>query len=117
RRVAQLDRRVRNCTWGPFWAGPIRRLSELQLGLVGIGKIPRAVAAAAAALGLRVAAFDPYVPDGDWPDGVVRRRSLADLAAESDVLSGHAPLTARTHPLIDGGGPAASATQAGAAPH
>jgi D-3-phosphoglycerate dehydrogenase len=101
RRVAQLDRRVRAGTWGPFSAGPIRRLSELQLGLVGMGKIPRAVAGAAAALGLRVAAFDPYVPDGDWPDGVLRRRSLGDLAAESDVLSVHAPLTAETTHLID----------------
>jgi D-3-phosphoglycerate dehydrogenase len=101
RRVAQLDRRVRDGTWDPFAAGPIRRLSDLQLGLVGMGKIPRAVAVAAAALGLRVAGVDPFLDDADWPAGVERRPTLEELAAESDVLSVHAPLTPETRHLID----------------
>jgi D-3-phosphoglycerate dehydrogenase len=101
RRVVQLNRRARDGTWDPFAAGPIQRSSDLQLGLIGMGKIPRAVAVAAAALGMRVAAFDPYVGDEDWPEGVGRRASLAELASESDVLSVHAPLTADTRHMID----------------
>lgn len=101
RRVVQLDRRVRAGTWDPFAAGPIRRLGDLRLGLVGAGRIPRAVATGAAALGMRVLAFDPYVADADWPAGMERRDTLDDLAAECDVLSVHAPLTTETHHLID----------------
>ena len=101
RRVVQLNRRASDGTWDPFAAGPIQRSSDLQLGLIGMGKIPRAVAVAAAALGMRVAAFDPYVGDEDWPAGVGRRASLAELASESDVLSVHAPLTADTRHMID----------------
>jgi D-3-phosphoglycerate dehydrogenase / 2-oxoglutarate reductase len=101
RRVVQLDRRVRRGEWGPFAAGEIRRITELRLGLVGAGRIPRTVATMAAALGMQVLAFDPYVSDADWPDGIERRSTLQELAGECDVLSVHAPLTPETQHLID----------------
>ena len=101
RRVVALDRRVREGTWDVFSAGPIRRLSTLRLGLVGAGRIPRAVAVSARALGLAVAAHDPYVSQDDWPDGVERVETLEELAAGCDVLSLHAPLTAETRHLVD----------------
>jgi D-3-phosphoglycerate dehydrogenase len=101
RRIAQLDRHVREGLWDPFAAGSVPRLRGMRLGLVGAGRIPRAVAAVASALGLHVAAFDPYVPDEDWPPGVERREALDDLAAESDILSLHTPATPETRHIVN----------------
>jgi len=100
RRIAQFDRDVRRGRWDVLGAGPIRRLGGARLGLVGAGRIPRAVATRAAALGLRVAAFDPYVADADWPAGVDRINSLEDLVAQSDFLSLHAPSLPKTRHLV-----------------
>jgi D-3-phosphoglycerate dehydrogenase len=103
RRVARGDRLVRNGGWGALAAGPVRRLEGQLLGLVGLGRIPRAVAPKASALGLRVAAHDPFVPDDNWPEGIERYAALVELAAAADFLSVHVPLTDETHHLVDEG--------------
>jgi glycerate dehydrogenase len=75
--------------------GEIRDLHGSVLGLVGRGSIGGAVAAIAAAFGMRVVFFDPAhtVPDP-------AQRSLAALLAEADVISLHCPLTAGTRGMI-----------------
>ena len=72
-----------------------------RLGLVGFGAIARATAARAAALGMSVGAFDPYLPpdSGAWKEA--ERLELDDLLAKSDVVSLHVPLTDRTRNLVD----------------
>jgi phosphoglycerate dehydrogenase-like enzyme len=86
-----------------FAAAPsVRRLGTLTFGVVGLGRIGTAAALRAKALGLRVAFFDPYRPTGsELALGVERAETLEELAARSDVLSIHAPLTAETRGLID----------------
>nr|WP_319383584.1 hydroxyacid dehydrogenase [uncultured Roseibium sp.] len=71
------------------------------LGLVGFGAIAQAVSKAARALGMRIAAFDPYLTPTDpaWSD--VRSCGLEELLALADVLSLHVPLTQSTRNLID----------------
>jgi D-3-phosphoglycerate dehydrogenase len=101
RRVVYGDRLVRDGTWDPLAAGPVRRLEGQLLGLVGLGHIPRSVAVKARALGLRVAAHDPYVADEEWPEGVERYADLDELAGDADFLSLHTPLTGETHHLVD----------------
>jgi D-3-phosphoglycerate dehydrogenase / 2-oxoglutarate reductase len=100
RRVAQGDRLVRSGGWGALAAGPVGRLEGQLLGLIGCGRIPRSVAAKARGLGLRVAAHDPYVADGAWPEGIERYADLGELAADADFLSVHAPLTEETRHLV-----------------
>jgi (S)-sulfolactate dehydrogenase len=82
-----------------------REIAGKRLGLVGFGSIARETARRAAALGMAIAAYDPFVADEDpaWTPayGPVQRRDLATLIAESDVLSLHVPLTAETRGLID----------------
>ena len=77
-----------------------REISGKRLGLVGLGSIARETARRAAALGMSVAAHDPYVPSGDlaWsqPSGRVEPLGLDDLVATSDVISLHVPLTPET---------------------
>jgi (S)-sulfolactate dehydrogenase len=73
------------------------------LGLVGFGSIARETAARARALGLRIAAYDPYLASDDkcWRD--TRNLPLNQLLAEVDILSLHIPLTDETRRMIDAG--------------
>jgi len=76
------------------------------MGLVGFGGIAREVARRAEALGMRIAAFDPYLPADDPAWRGVQRCTLEELLALADVVSLHVPLTDGTRGLI---GPAAIA--------
>jgi D-3-phosphoglycerate dehydrogenase / 2-oxoglutarate reductase len=101
RRIVRGDRRVRAGEWGALGAGPVRRLEGQLLGLIGCGRIPRSLAVKARALGLSVAAYDPFVAVEAWPEGVERYNSLERLAAGADFLSVHAPLTEETRHMVD----------------
>ncbi len=81
---------------------PLARVRGQQLGMIGLGRIGTATALRAKALGLRVAFYDPYLPDGvDRAVGVERVESLENLLATSDAVSLHCPLSEETHHLID----------------
>ncbi|MEQ9606173.1 MAG: NAD(P)-dependent oxidoreductase, partial [Kiloniellaceae bacterium] len=71
------------------------------LGLVGFGAIARQIAARARALGMTVAAADPFVAadDAAWQD-VARHESLESLLAAADAVSLHVPLTDKTRGLL-----------------
>ena len=77
-----------------------REMSGKRLGLIGFGSIARQAAARAAALGMAVSAFDPYLAANDPAWSNVRPATLADLAADCDVISVHVPLTDETRHLI-----------------
>ncbi|MDQ7842227.1 MAG: C-terminal binding protein [Armatimonadota bacterium] len=100
RRIVDLHDRVRSGRWDARDAVPIHRLRGQVLGLVGLGKIPRALAAKAQALGLEVIAADPYVDAETMKRLGVRKVELAELLAESDFVSVHAPLLPETRGLI-----------------
>lgn len=70
------------------------------MGLVGYGGIARAVADRARALGMTIAAFDPYLSENDPAWQGVQRCTLPDLLALADVVSLHVPLTDATRDLI-----------------
>lgn len=78
-----------------------RDASGKRLGLAGFGAIGRDVAVRAQALGMTVAAYDPYLPAGDPAWRGVERMELADLIRTSDVISLHVPLSAETRHMID----------------
>ncbi len=77
-------------------------ISGKRLGLIGFGAIARLVAARAAALGMTVAAHDPYLPGDDpaWND-VNRFAAVSELLENSDAVSLHVPLTEATRHLIN----------------
>lgn len=76
-----------------------RDILGLRLGLLGFGGIGQAVAALARPFGMTVAAYTrgPIAAAA----GVRRAESLIALAAASDVLSVHCPLTAETRGVVD----------------
>lgn len=101
RRVVLLDRHVRAGGWGgaPRLA-PVRRMSQLTVGLVGLGRIARATARKMAAFRLRILAADPYLPPGATEPGV-EIVPMDRLLQESDLISVHVPLSPETHGLLN----------------
>ncbi len=65
-----------------------------------MGRIGRAVAARARPYFGRLLGYDPFLPDGDWAEGV-ERVEAASLFAHSQVVSLHLPLTEQTHGLVN----------------
>jgi D-3-phosphoglycerate dehydrogenase/C-terminal binding protein len=81
---------------------PLARLRGRVLGVVGLGRIGTAMALRGKALGMDVAFYDPYKPDGyDRALGIRRVETLEELLAQSLAVSLHCPLTAETRHLID----------------
>jgi D-3-phosphoglycerate dehydrogenase len=71
------------------------------LGLVGLGRIGKAMTTRALAFGMRVIAYDPY-PDQPFADRYgVRLVSLDDLLQEADHVSLHLPAMEGTYKLIN----------------
>ncbi len=98
RRIAAGDRFVRSGGWGSGWADePLKgdELSGATLGIVGLGRIGRALAQRAAGFEMRV------LHTRRSPDGDPAYRPLDELLAEADVVSLHVPLTEETRGFID----------------
>ncbi|HJR96513.1 MAG TPA: C-terminal binding protein [Actinomycetota bacterium] len=100
RGVVRLDRSVHGGSWSPMDAAPLHRLRDRMLGLVGFGRIARALAAKASAIGFHILAFDPFLPAEAIVEAGAEPCDLQTLLAGSDVVSLHAPLTPETHHLI-----------------
>jgi lactate dehydrogenase-like 2-hydroxyacid dehydrogenase len=87
--------------WRPALNPFGRRLSVLTFGVVGIGRIGTAAARRAKAFDMDVVFYDPYQPSGyDQALGVRRVDTLAELMAQSDIVSIHTPLNPQTRKLI-----------------
>ena len=100
RGVVELDRSVREGGWDHRAARRLGRLADVRLGIVGYGRIGRAVAARALALGMNVVAFDPLLePDAIASTGV-QPASLEELLRSSTAVTLHAPLTPDTEHLL-----------------
>ena len=99
RRLGEAERQLRAGLW-KGWALDHMLGTELRgkrLGLVGLGRIGRAVAAKAAAFGMTVA----YAAKAPVAVAGAEHLPLDRLLASSDVVSLHCPLTPQTHHLID----------------
>lgn len=77
-----------------------REISGKRLGLVGFGAIGRRVGQLGKALGMGVAAFDPYLGVNNRAWKQAERITLEEIACECDVVSIHVPLTDETHHIV-----------------
>jgi D-3-phosphoglycerate dehydrogenase len=107
RRIVELDSALRQGAWikhsyhtRRILRGPVPPLRELTLGLVGLGRIGRAIAERARPFGLRVVASDPYISPEVFQDYGATPLPLDDLLQQSDIVSLHCPLTPETRGLI-----------------
>jgi glyoxylate reductase len=109
RRLSEGERVLRAGAW-KGWAFDFMLGTELrgkQLGLVGLGRIGRAVATRAAAFGMRVAYTSRRdVVEGGSAAGTADSRRLEAMSIDrllntSDIVSLHVPLNTETRHLID----------------
>jgi D-3-phosphoglycerate dehydrogenase len=100
RHVAFFDRSVRAGEWDYAATGPLRRPATLTLGILGLGRIGRQLAALARPSFKAVLGHDPHLSSSCWPEGVAPR-DLESLFRESDVLSLHLPYTEESRNLVD----------------
>jgi len=99
RRLSEGERVIRRNAW-KGWAFDYMLGTDLrgkQLGLVGLGRIGRAVAARAKAFGMTVA----YTSRSSAQIEGAEPQPLDRLLVTSDVISLHVPLSPETHHLID----------------
>ncbi|HET9029811.1 MAG TPA: phosphoglycerate dehydrogenase [Candidatus Aquilonibacter sp.] len=71
------------------------------LGIVGLGRIGSNVAARAAAFGMTILAFDPYIPASRAAALGVELVDFETLLARADIVTLHVPLTSQTRGMID----------------
>jgi len=85
---------------GKFLKNELKRteLYNKTLGLIGAGAIATEVAKRAAAFGMKIIAFDPFLKEHPIADLVP---SLDELAAKADFISLHTPLTDETKGMIN----------------
>ena len=100
RNVVAYHRDIHAGKWHYLSSGPLRRVGDMTLGIVGLGRIGKRMAHIGRNVFKRVVACDPYIIDGDFP-AYVERRSLAGVFAGSDVVSLHVPLNSETRGMID----------------
>jgi D-3-phosphoglycerate dehydrogenase len=101
RGIVPLVNSTRNGKWDNMASGPVYRLKEQTLGIIGFGRIGQAAAEKGRGLGLNVLVYDPY------PNQAVAERigarfvDLETLARQSDYISLHTPLLDSTRHMIN----------------
>lgn len=76
-------------------------LDSKTLGIIGFGYIGRLVARRAQAFGMKIIAYDPYVPEEVAAEMDAQLLSLPDLLAQADIITLHSIVTPETINLIN----------------
>jgi D-3-phosphoglycerate dehydrogenase len=100
RGVVALDRSVREGAWDHAVAGPLRTFRGTRLAVIGFGRIGRAVAERALALGFEVWGVDPHVPAEAIMSVGVKPGTLDEAIAGCEAFSLHSLLTPETRGMI-----------------
>ncbi|MEO5974671.1 MAG: phosphoglycerate dehydrogenase [Ilumatobacteraceae bacterium] len=95
RHVTESDREIRSGRWNGLMGS---LLKNKVVGVVGYGRIGQAVAKLVSAFEASVVAFDSQTIS--LPN--TKQLELADLCAQSDIITIHVPYSQDTHHLIDG---------------
>lgn len=103
-RIGHHDKLVHEGRWTScptfcFWDTPQMELAGKTLGIIGFGRIGRAVATIAKAFGMDVLAYNrSRHPEGEK---LAKYVTLEELLAASDIVTVHCPLTEATEKLIN----------------
>ncbi len=100
RQIVSADRAVKSGAWNVVAHAGIRRLRGQTLGLLGFGKIAKALASKVQPLGMKVLVYDPYLEPAAIASLGAEAINFERLLAEADAISIHVPLSPETHNLI-----------------
>lgn len=100
RQTVRQDRLVRQGKWDPAAVSPLGPLAGADLGLVGFGRIGRAVVRKLSGFEMVVRVYDPYVDETAIEAAGADKVDLAGLLESSQYVLLACPLTAETRQLI-----------------
>jgi phosphoglycerate dehydrogenase-like enzyme len=98
RALVQRDREVRAGRWSRV---PLPRMAGRTFGIVGLGRIGRAVVPRVQGLGMKVVAFDPFADQAAAARLGVKLLSLTELLETADVVSLHTTTSPETTNMIN----------------
>src|SRR4030095_11222210 len=101
RKIPSSSARTHAGRWEMKAVVPIHRLRGSVLGLVGFGRIPQLVAPKAKSFGMKVIAFDPFLPPDAFTRADVQQVEFQELLQTSDYVSVHVPLMPETRGLFN----------------
>ncbi len=78
-----------------------RQLAGKKLGVIGFGRIGRAIAQRALAFDMGVLAYDPFINAASMMDGLVKMSPIEQLLPQVDVITCHVPLSDQTRGLLN----------------
>lgn len=100
RHIAFYDRDIKAGTWHFSSAGEMQRVSDMTLGILGLGRIGKRMAHISRNSFKRIIACDPYIIDGDFP-AYVERVTKEELFDQADAVSLHVPLSNDTRGMVN----------------
>lgn len=101
RMIPQADSSLKRGEWKRSKFEGVEVFDKI-LGIVGLGRIGSLVASRARGLGMKVIAYDPYVPKEKAEDlGVELVSDLPTILKQADFITIHLPKTAETKNMID----------------
>ena len=101
RKVTFYDRAIKSGVYDLQAQTPLFRVRGKILGIVGFGKIGRALYQKARGLGLQIIVFDPYIDRTSLDGFEVEVVDFRGLLGRSDFISLHVPLTPQTRGLFN----------------
>lgn len=100
RKTAFYDRNIKAGIYSLQAGTPLYRIKGKTLGIVGFGKIGKALCSKARVFGLNIVVYDPHVDPAAITQAGVERIDFSELINRSDFISIHVPLSAETSRLF-----------------
>ncbi len=99
RQVPTADASIRQGRWDrSIFTGT--ELRHKTVGIIGLGKIGKAIARRAGGFEARVLAYDPYLTADQATEAGAKLVGLPELLLRADIITVHTPLTSQTRGMI-----------------
>lgn len=100
RKITFLNNKVKDGLWDYKIGTPIFKIRGQEIGLLSLGNIAQKVAKKAQAFGLKVIAYDPFIPVRIAKELDVELVDFEELFRRSDYISVHTPLNENTRAIV-----------------
>jgi D-3-phosphoglycerate dehydrogenase len=101
RKIPTISNATRRGEWDYRQSIPVRRIKDMTVGVLGVGRIGQLFARKVAALGARVVLCDPYKRDLSKRVPGAEQVDFDELLKIADVISVHCPLSKETRNIFD----------------
>jgi len=100
RNIPVADARLRNEGWSKKGLMGVEMIGK-TIGVIGMGRIGQAVAKRARGFGMKILAFDPFLPKKVAENLGVEMAELEEIYPRADFITLHTPLTDRTRHMLN----------------